>query len=113
MVDQPVDDEPETEPGPPVAEPVNETNPVSVTEGEQEQKQLVLDIISSNGLVVINETAPAVDGVGSGSGTGNVGATEKEMTCVKNAQGQVFCYETLPTDEHSLKPMVVTADKPP
>ena len=28
------------------------------------------------------------------------------MTCVKNAQGQVFCYETLPTDEHCLKRMV-------
>jgi outer membrane biosynthesis protein TonB len=109
-VDQPVDDEPETEPEtepePLVAEPVNETTPISVTEKEQEQKQLTLDIISSNGLVVVNETAPAVDGVGSDSGTGNVGATEKEVTCVKNAQGQVFCYETLPTDEHCLKPMV-------
>ncbi len=107
-VDQPVDDEPETEPEPAAAaaEPANETTPVSVTEEEQEQKQLTLDIISSNGLLVVNETAPAVDGVGSGSGTGNVGATEKEVTCVKNAQGQVFCYETLPTDEHCLKPMV-------
>ena len=109
-VDQPVDDEPETEPEtepePLVAEPVNETTPISVTEKEQEQKQLTLDIISSNGLVVVNETAPAVDGVGSDSGTGNVGATEKEVTCVKNAQGQVFCYETLPTIEHCLKPMV-------
>jgi hypothetical protein len=106
-VDQPVDDEPETEPEPAAAaEPANETTPVRVTEEEQEQKQLALDIISSNGLVVVNETAPALDGVGSDSGTGNVGATEKEVTCVKNAQGQVFCYETLPTDEHCLKPMV-------
>ena len=105
-VDQPVGDEPETEPEPAAAELANETTPVSVTEEEQEQKQLALDIISSNGLVVVNETAPVVDGVGSDSGTGNVGATEKEVTCVKNAQGQVFCYETLPTDEHCLKPMV-------
>jgi hypothetical protein len=105
-VDQPVGDEPETEPEPAAAELANETTPVSVTEEEQEQKQLALDIISSNGLVVVNETAPAVDGVVNDSGTGNVGATEKEVTCVKNAQGQVFCYETLPTDEHCLKPMV-------
>jgi hypothetical protein len=39
-VDQPVDDEPEIEPEAPVAEPVNESNAVSVTEEEQEQKQL-------------------------------------------------------------------------
>jgi len=104
-VDQPVDDEPEIEPEAQVAEPENESNPVSVTEEEQEQKQLALDIISSNGLVVVNETTPAVDGDG-GSGTGDdVGAAEKEV-CVKNAKGDVFCYETLPTIEHCLKPMV-------
>lgn len=97
-VDQPVDDEPETVTEVPVAEPVDEE--------QLEQEQVALDIISSNGLVVVNETASAVDGDGS-SGTGDdVGATEKEVTCVKNAQGQVFCYETLPTDEHCLKPMV-------
>lgn len=106
MVDQPVDDEPEVEPEAPVAEPVNESNPVSVTEEEQEQKQLALDIISSNGLVVVNDTAGAVDGdAGSGSGD-EVGTAEKEVTCVKNAKGDVFCYETLPTIEHCLKPMV-------
>ncbi|MGB7883583.1 MAG: hypothetical protein WBL44_12705 [Nitrososphaeraceae archaeon] len=105
-VDQPVDDEPEVEPEAPVAEPVNESNPVSVTEEEQEQKQLALDIISSNGLVVVNDTAGAVDGdAGSGSGD-EVGTAEKEVTCVKNAKGDVFCYETLPTIEHCLKPMV-------
>lgn len=105
-VDQPVDDEPEVEPEAPVAEPVNESNPVSVTEEEQEQKQLALDIISSNGLVVVNDTAGAVDGdAGSGSGY-EVGTAEKEVTCVKNAKGDVFCYETLPTIEHCLKPMV-------
>jgi hypothetical protein len=105
-VDQPVDDEPEVEPEAPVAEPVNESNPVSVTEEEQEQKQLALDIISSNGLVVVNDTAGAVDGdAGSGSGD-EVGTAEKEVTCVKNAKGDVFCYETLRTIEHCLKPMV-------
>jgi hypothetical protein len=105
-VDQPVDDEPEVEPEAPVAEPVNESNPVSVTEEEQKQKQLALDIISSNGLVVVNDTAGAVDGdAGSGSGD-EVGTAEKEVTCVKNAKGDVFCYETLPTIEHCLKPMV-------
>jgi hypothetical protein len=105
-VDQPVDDEPEVEPEAPVAEPVNESNPVSVTEEEQEQKQLALDIISSNGLVVVNDTAGAVDGA-AGSGSGDeVGTAEKEVTCVKNAKGEVFCYETLPTIEHCLKPMV-------
>jgi len=105
-VDQPVDDEPEVEPEAPVAEPVNESNPVSVTEEAQEQKQLALDIISSNGLVVVNDTAGAVDGdAGSGSGD-EVGTAEKEVTCVKNAKGDVFCYETLPTIEHCLKPMV-------
>ena len=65
-------------------------------------------IIPNNwlGLVVVNETANAVDGDG-GSGTGDdVGAAEKEVTCVKNAKGDVFCYETLPTIEHCLKPMV-------
>ena len=83
-----------------------------MTEEEQEQKQLVLDIINSNGLVIVNETAPAVDGVGGGSGTGDVGgAAEKEVTCVKNAKGEVFCYETLPTIEHCLKPM--TEEDPP
>jgi hypothetical protein len=105
-VDQPVDDEPEIEPEAPVAEPVNESNAVSVTEEEQEQKQLALDIISSNGLVVVNDTAGAVDGA-AGSGSGDeVGTAEKEVTCVKNAKGDVFCYETLPTIEHCLKPMV-------
>jgi len=105
-VDQPVDDEPEIEPEAPVAEPVNETNPISVTEEVQEQKQLALDIISSNGLEVVNETAPGVDGDG-GSSTGDeIGTAEKEVTCVKNAKGDVFCYETLPTIEHCLKPMV-------
>jgi hypothetical protein len=105
-VDQPVDDEPEIEPEAPVAASVNETKPVSVTEEEQQQKQLALDIISSNGLEVVNETAGAVDGDG-GSGTGDDGgAAEKEVTCVKNAKGDVFCYETLPTIEHCLKPMV-------
>lgn len=105
-VDQPVDDEPEIEPEAPVAEPVNESNAVSVTDEEQEQKQLALDIISSNGFVVVNNTAGAVDG-GAGSGTGDeVGTAEKEVTCVKNAKGDVFCYETLPTIEHCLKPMV-------
>ena len=100
--DQPVDDEPEIEPEAPVTEPVNESNAVSVTEEEQEQKQLALDIISSNGLVVVNDTAGAA---GSGSGD-EVGTAEKEVTCVKNAKGDVFCYETLPTIEHCLKPMV-------
>jgi hypothetical protein len=105
-VDQPVDDEPEIEPEAPVAEPVNETNPVSLTEEAQEQKRLALDIIRSNGLVVVNEITPAIDG-DDGSGTGDdVGAAEKETTCVKNAKGDVFCYETLPTIEHCLKPMV-------
>ncbi len=105
-VDQPVDDEPEVEPEAPVAESVNESNPVSVTGEEQEQKQLALDIISSNGLVVVNDTAGAVDGdAGTGSGD-EVGTAEKEVTCVKNAKGDVFCYETLPTIEHCLKPMV-------
>jgi hypothetical protein len=105
-VDQPVDDEPETVPEAPVAEPVNETIPVSLAEEAQEQKQLALDIISSNGLVVVNETTSAVDG-DDGSGTGDDGgaAAEKETTCVKNAKGEVFCYETLPTIEHCLKPM--------
>lgn len=94
-VDQPVDDEPEIEPEAPVAEPMDEE--------QLEQEQLALDIIRSNGLVVVNETAPALDGDG-GSGAG--GAAEKEETCVKNAKGEVFCYETLPTMEHCLKPMV-------
>ena len=94
-VDQPVDDEPEIEPEAPVAEPMDEE--------QLEQEQLALDIIRSNGLVVANETAPALDGDG-GSGAG--GAAEKEETCVKNAKGEVFCYETLPTIEHCLKPMV-------
>lgn len=94
-VDQPVDDEPEIEPEAPVAEPMDEE--------QLEQEQLALDIIRSNGLVVVNETAPALDGDG-GSGAG--GAAEKEETCVKNAKGEVFCYETLPTIEHCLKPMV-------
>jgi len=105
-VDQPVDDEPEIEPEAQVAEPENESNPVSVTEEEQEQKQLALDIISSNGLAVVNDTAGAVDGA-AGSGSGDeVGTAENEVTCVKNAKGDVFCYETLPTIEHCLKPMV-------
>jgi len=105
-VDQPVDDEPEIEPEAPVAEPVNESNAISVTEEEQEQKQLALDIISSNGLAVVNDTASAVDGA-AGSGSGDeVGTAENEVTCVKNAKGDVFCYETLPTIEHCLKPMV-------
>lgn len=94
-VDQPVDDEPEIEPEAPVAEPMDEE--------QLEQEQLALDIIRSNGLVVVNETTPALDGDG-GSGAG--GAAEKEETCVKNAKGEVFCYETLPTIEHCLKPMV-------
>jgi len=105
-VDQPVEDEPEIEPEAQVTEPENETDPVSVTEEAQELKQLALDIISSNGLVVVNETGGAVDGDG-GSGTGDDGgAAEKETTCVKNAKGEIFCYETLPTIEHCLKPMV-------
>jgi hypothetical protein len=110
-IDQPVDDEPEIEPEASIAEPVNETNPVTVTEEEQEQKQLVFDIISSNGLVVVNETSSAVDGDGGSSTGDDVGTAEKEVTCVKNAKGDVFCYETLPTIEHCLKPMV--EDDPP
>jgi cytoskeletal protein RodZ len=102
--EQPVD---EPEPEPEVGEPMDETNQISLTGEQQEQEQLALEIISSNGLVVINETAIAVGGDGSGSGTADVGAAEKEVTCVKNAQGQVFCYETLPTDEHCMKPIVV------
>jgi hypothetical protein len=97
-VDQPVDDEPETVPEAPVAEPVDEE--------QLEQEQLALDIISSNGLVVVNETASAVDGDGGSSTGDDAGAAEKEVTCVKNAKGDVFCYETLPTIEHCLKPMV-------
>jgi hypothetical protein len=98
-IDQPVDDEPETVPEAPVAEPVDEE--------QLEQEQLALDIISSNGLVVVNETASTVDGDGGGGTGDDVGAAaEKETTCVTNAKGEVFCYETLPTIENCLKPMV-------
>ena len=80
-VEQPVDDEPEIEPEAQITEPVNETNPVSVTEEAQELKQLALDIISSNGLVVVNETGGAVDG-DSGNGTGDEGgAAERSKEC--------------------------------
>ena len=106
-VDQPSNDETETEPT--VSEPMDETNLGGLTpEEQQEQKQLALDIITSNGLAVVNETFPGVDGdaTGSGTGTSNVGNTEKEVTCVKNSQGQVFCYETLPTEENCMKPVV-------
>ena len=80
-VEQPVDDEPEIEPEAQITEPVNETNPVSVTEEAQELKQLALDIISSNGLVVVNETGGAVDGDG-GNGTGDEGGgAERSKEC--------------------------------
>lgn len=97
-VDQPVDDEPETVPKASVAEPVDEE--------QLEQEQLTFDIISSNGLVVLNEIASVVDGDDGSDAGDDVGVAEKEVTCVKNAKGEVFCYETLPTIEHCLRPMV-------
>ena len=63
-----------------------------------------MEIIKSNGLVPINDTASLntnADGVGNG---GNNPAA-REVTCVKNDRGQVFCYEVLEPDENCLKPI--------
>jgi hypothetical protein len=88
--------EPESEP--PVAEPMDEIIPESPT--EEQQEQLTLDIIDANGLVIVNETTADVDGsVVGGNGT----MTAKEIKCVKNSQGQTFCYEELKPDEVCLK----------
>lgn len=109
--DEPTDDEPVDEPEPePVAEPVDETNPDPLDESlteeqQQQQEQLTLDIISANGLVIVNDTAD-VDGNGGGPGT-----TAREKTCVGNSQGQTFCYEPLPTEQNCLKP--INVEDPP
>lgn len=75
----------------------NETSPSTNVMGGQEQ--LTLDIINANGLEVVDE--PIID-VGA---VGDDGTTEKEIKCVKNSQGQTFCYEELKPDEVCLKPI--------
>ena len=108
--DEPVEepeptDEPEPEPEPLVTEPADETIPESPTEKQQEQ--LTLDIIDANGLVVVNETTTNIGG----GEVGGDGTTAKEVKCVKNSQGQTFCYEELKPDEVCLKP--INAEDPP
>ena len=110
--DEPTDDEPvadqlEPEPKPEPetgAEPVDETkaDPMDESLIEEPQEQLTLDIIEANGLEVVNETTTDIDGGGDGGGDGT---TAKEIKCVKNSQGQVFCYEELKPDEVCLKPI--------
>jgi hypothetical protein len=109
---KPVDKEPVDEPEPvdngeptPVNEPVDDVDP-NVLEGglTEQQQELTLDIISANGLTLINETSTDADGDGVGGGDGTI---ERQMTCVGNSQGQTFCYEPLPTEENCLKPMNV------
>jgi hypothetical protein len=69
---------------------------------EEPQEQLPLDIIEANGLEVVNETTTDINGGRDGGGDGS---TAKEIKCVKNSQGQVFCYEELKPDEVCLKPI--------
>jgi hypothetical protein len=89
---------------------VNGTSPSE--DIKEEQQQLTLDIISSNGLVVVNETTTDVAGNGGGSGgPSGPGTAAREVTCVKNSQGQTFCYEVLQTDENCLKP--INVEDPP
>lgn len=114
--DHPSDDEPVVEPEP-VAEPVDEITPVPLGEElsedqQHKQQQLTLDIIDANGLVIVNETT--TDAIGDGGGSGGPGGpstTAREVTCVKNSQGQTFCYEVLKPDEHCLKP--INVEDPP
>jgi hypothetical protein len=110
--DKPVDEEPVDKPEPvdngeptPVDEPVDEEDPNALEGGlTGQQQELTLDIISANGLTLINGTSTDADGDGVGGGDGTV---ERQMTCVGNSQGQTFCYEPLPTEENCLKPMNV------
>ena len=89
---------------------VNETSPSA--DLMEEQQQLTLDIINSNGLVVVNETTTDVAGNGGGSGgPSGPSTTAREVTCVKNSQGQTFCYEVLKPDENCLKP--INVEDPP
>lgn len=83
----------------------DETNIRSMDEelNKEEQKQQTMDIISANGLIPVNDTTVLDDssnGVEGGDGT-----NAREVTCVKNNQGQVFCYEVLKPDETCLKPI--------
>lgn len=90
---------------------VNETSP-SADITEEQQQQLTLDIISSNGLVVVNETTTdIVDNGGGSGGASGPGTAAREVTCVKNSQGQTFCYEVLQPDENCLKP--INVEDPP
>jgi hypothetical protein len=75
----------------------NET--ISSTDVMGGQEQLTLDIINANGLEVVDEPFGDVGAVG------DDGTTEKEIKCVKNSQGQTFCYEELKPDEVCLKPI--------
>ena len=89
----------------------NETSPPADV-AEEEQQQLTLDIINSNGLVVVNETTTdAISNDGSNDGPSGPGTTAREVTCVKNSQGQIFCYEVLKPDENCLKP--INVEDPP
>jgi hypothetical protein len=65
-------------------------------EQEEELEQLTLDMIDSEGLAVVNDTAD-VDGAG-GDGT-----AAKQVVCVENNQGQKFSYEYLKPDENCLE----------
>jgi hypothetical protein len=75
----------------------NETSPSTDVIGGQEQ--LTLDIINANGLEEVDEP------IGDVGAVGDDGTTEKEIKCVKNSQGQTFCYEELKPDEVCLKPI--------
>jgi hypothetical protein len=81
------------------AEPA-EAGPTTPQVEQEQQEQLVKDIIAGNELDLVNETT-----------TSGKGSTEREMTCVSNSQGQIFCYEPLPTEENCLKP--INVEDPP
>jgi hypothetical protein len=88
-------------PGQTIFDPLGPTADGCVpVELQQEQEQLVLDILTENGLTPLNDTT-AADGNGGGM-------IEK---CAVSSDGHTFCYEPLPTDENCLKPIKV--DDPP
>ena len=56
-------------------------------------------------------TIDGVDNDGSVSGPCGPGRTAREVTCIKNSQGQIFCYKVLNVDENCLKP--INVEDPP